>query len=135
MIFIDTSAFIALTFPSDSFHKKANAWWKKNEKESFVTSDLVVIETLGWIRYKGGKKIAVEAGERFYSGRGLSIVKVSPEDEENAWENFKKLDGKSVSMVDSTSFVVMERLKIKKVFTFDKDFEKAGFTLLPGSLT
>jgi len=135
MIFVDTSAIVALAFTKDTFHLRANEWFSKNKEESFVTSNLVVVESLGWIRYRGGKRLAVEVGERFYSGEGLNIIKVSPEDEKNAWMNFKKLDGKSISMVDSTSFVVMKRLKIKKAFAFDKDFEKVGFTLLPGSLT
>ena len=131
MIFIDTSAFIALTFPLDIFHSQANGWWKKNEKESFITSNIVIIEALGWIRYKGGKKVAIEVGERMYSGEGINIIKVSPEDEKNSWKLFKKLDGKGISMVDCTSFVVMKRLKIKKAFAFDSDFKKAGFEVLP----
>jgi len=133
MIFVDTSAFIALTFSKDSFHSKGVSWWEDNKKESFVTTNIVAIETLGWIRYKCGKRIAIEAGERFYSGQDLNIIKVSPDDEKEAWKSFKKLNGDGISMVDCASFVVMKRLKIKKVFTFDKDFEKVGFTLLPNS--
>lgn len=131
MIFVDTSAILALTFPKDSFHSKANIWQKENKKESFVTSNLVVIETLNWSRYKGGKKIAIEIGEGLYSRNGINIVKVTPEDERNAWNFFKKLDGKGISMVDCTSFAIMNRLKIKKAFAFDRDFKKAGFSILP----
>lgn len=131
MIFIDTSAFVALTFPTDTFHLQANVWWNKNKDESFVTTNIVVMEALGWIRYKGGKKVAIDTGKRMYSGNGMDIDKVTREDEENAWNIFKKLDVKGVSMIDCTSFAVMNRLKIKKAFTFDSDFKKAGFTILP----
>ncbi len=131
MIFVDTSAFIALTFSPDSFHLKAVAWWKENKQEIFITSDVVVIETLGWVRYKAGKKTAVEVGERFYSKSELEVVKIIQEDEKNAWNYFKKLHGDGISMVDCTSFAIMKRLKIKKVFAFDNDFQKAGFSVLP----
>ena len=47
------------------------------------------------------------------------------------WKLFKKLNGRGISMVDCTSFTVMKRLKIKKVFAFDEDFKKAGFLVLP----
>jgi predicted nucleic acid-binding protein len=132
MIFVDTSAIVALAFPKDQFYSEANIWQKENKKESFITTNTVVIEALGWVRYKGGRKIAVEVGEKLYLGDDIDIVKVTPEDEKNAWSVFKKLDGRGVSMVDCTSFVVMKRLKIKKVFAFDSDFAKAGFTVLPG---
>jgi uncharacterized protein len=131
MIFVDTSAVIALYFPKDIFHSKADVWFADNKNESFVTTNQVVIEILNWARYKGGKKVAVEMGENLYSGEGITLLKSSSEDEKNAWKLFKRLSGNGVSMTDCISFVVMKRLKIKKAFAFDKDFRKAGFALLP----
>lgn len=131
MIFVDSSAIIALSFPKDPFHLKANIWQKENKKESFITTNLVIFETLGWSRYKGGKKIAVQIGKGLYSGNGIRIVKITPEDEKKSWIIFKKLNGRGISMVDCTSFVVMKRLKIEKAFAFDADFIKAGFELFP----
>ena len=87
MIFVDSSAFIALTFPSDPFHSKADSWWQENKEESFVLTNIVIIETLGWIRYRGGKRLATQVGERLYSGE-LNIIKVTPEDEKDALETF-----------------------------------------------
>ena len=132
MIFVDTSAIAAISFIKDEFHSRAELWFSENQKENFIVTNLVVMEILNWVRYKGGRKIAVEVGEKLYLGDDIDIVKVTSEDEKNAWSVFKKLDGRGVSMVDCTSFVVMKRLKIKKVFAFDSDFAKAGFTVLPG---
>lgn len=132
MIFVDTSAFIALTFPGDLFYSKAKKWWTENKNESFITTNTVIIEALGWIRYRGGKKLAIEVGERMYSGE-INMIKVNSVDEKIAWKKFKKLNGKGISMIDCISFSVMERLKAKKVFTFDTGFKKAGFDLLPAT--
>ena len=43
----------------------------------------------------------------------------------------KKYRQLELSMVDCVSFAVMQELGIKDVLTFDSDFMKAGFTVLP----
>lgn len=131
MIFVDTSAFIALIEKRDKFHKNANVWWSKHIGVELFTSNLVAIETLGWIRYNCGKKIAVEVGKNLLSGVGIRIERVSIRDEQEAWELFQKLDGRGISMIDCTSFIVMKRLRIKEVFTFDQDFKNLGFKVYP----
>ncbi|MBI4067280.1 PIN domain-containing protein [Candidatus Gottesmanbacteria bacterium] len=131
MIFIDTNAFIALIDPKDKFHKAAIGWWKANRETKLITSNIVTIETLGWMRYKKGKRIAVEAGKTILFGEGISILPITNQDELAAWQLFQKIDGRGISMVDCTSFVLMKRLNIKKVFTFDQDFKTVGFSVLP----
>jgi predicted nucleic acid-binding protein len=132
MIFVDTSAIAAISFIKDEFHSKAELWFSDNQKENFVITNLVIMEILNWVRYRLGKKRSIEIGERLYSGNGIEIIKITSEDEKNAWNLFKKFNGRGISMVDCTSFVVMKRLKIKKAFAFDSDFKKAGFAVLPG---
>lgn len=131
MIFVDSSALIALFFVSDKFHKRAIKFQLNNVSEKFVTSNIVVIEALGWIRYKLGQKRAVDAGEKIFWSKDLDILNVSSDDENEAWKYFKEIKGDGVSMVDCTSFAIMKRKGITKVFTFDQDFKKAGFTVLP----
>jgi predicted nucleic acid-binding protein len=92
----------------------------------------VVIKSLGWLRYKIGKKLAVETGQNLLSGRGIVIERVTAYDEQQAWLLFQKLDGRGISMIDATSFVIMKRLKIKEAFAFDTDFKTQGFTIYPG---
>lgn len=131
MIFVDTSAILALIIRTDKFHLAATEWRFKHIKEEFIASNLITIESLGWIRYRSGKNKAVIAGRNLLSGRGIRIERITGEDELKAWSLFQQLDGRGISMIDCTSFVLMKRLKIKKAFAFDSDFRKRGFTVHP----
>ena len=132
MIFVDTSAFIALIDLQNRFSKPARYWWQKNKSVELITTNLIIIETLGWIRYKCGKKIAVEAGNSLLFSHDIQIERVTLTNEQKAWALFQELQGRGISMIDCTSFILMKRLKIKDAFTFDSDFKKQGFTVYPG---
>lgn len=131
VIFIDTNGVIATADKGDDFHKKAVDFWKKGGGFKVITSNMVRIETLGWVRYKLGKKKALEIDGLFGSEGGVEIIRMTLEDEKRGWIFFKKLDGRGASMVDCISMAMMKRLKIKNIFTFDNDFRKAGFRVLP----
>lgn len=130
MIFVDTSAFIALIRKDDIFHQKANKWWQDNIGIPVFSSNLIFIETMGWIRYKYGKKAAVESGKNFFGG-DITLERVSLIDEQYAWDLFQKIDGRGISMIDCTTVAIMKRLRIKEIFTFDADFQLFDLILLP----
>ena len=48
------------------------------------------------------------------------------------WEIFVAYDDKVLSFIDCTSFALMRERKLIEAFTFDSDFERAGFIVLPG---
>ena len=131
MIFVDTNAWISLVDDKDRFYTTATRWFQKDTSLEFVTTNLVIIESLGWLRYNKGRSASIELGRRFYESADLKIERVTLIDEKRAWELFRKIDSRGVSMIDCTSFVVMKRLKVGEVFTFDQDFKKLGFTVYP----
>lgn len=131
MIFVDTSAFVALVDSDDIFYQKASEWWKTSKSSCLVTTNFVVAETLGWLRYKRGKKIAVKVGENLLFSDDLKTIRAERQDENKAWKLFNKVEGRGISMIDCISFAVMKRLKIKQVFAFDQDFADVGFNVLP----
>ena len=57
----------------------------------------------------------------------IQVVWVDKLIEELAWRKFLQYDDKDVSMVDCTSFVVMEQLGVSTAFTFDRHFLQVGF--------
>lgn len=48
-----------------------------------------------------------------------------------AWELFLTYDDKKLSFTDCTSFALMKKRGIEKVLSFDEDFNRLGFVLLP----
>ena len=135
VIFVDAHGWVALKHRGDHFFADAQ---KLNKtlllaKAIFVTTNFVLDEAYTVLRGRAGHHVAVEFGEEIRISQVTSIVHISPELEAEAWEMFKKYNRKlNWSFTDCTSFVVMERLKIKNVFTFDKHFTQYGkFTVFP----
>ena len=130
MIFIDTSAFVALRNPADPNHKKALKFSLKLEaaQSQLLTSNYVLAETYTVISQKVGKPQAISFKEDF--DPSIQITRVDENLEEVAWKIFKDIRSKNVSFIDCTSFAVMRNLSIKHVFAFDDDFKRLGFSLL-----
>ena len=69
-----------------------------------------------------------------YLAGNTDIVKVKRvflQEEKKAWQYFKKLPGRGISFTDCPPLALMKGLRIKQVFAFDEDFEKANFKIVP----
>ncbi len=133
MIYVDTGAILARYLSRDQYHQKAAAFWEKIRKnqESCFTSNFVLDETftlLGrWAKYN----FASQRAANIYASKLLIILRPTREDEIKAIEYFQKYADQNVSFTDCISFVLMRKNKIKRVFSFDNHFERAGFKLCP----
>jgi uncharacterized protein len=61
----------------------------------------------------------------------VDLLRITPEDENAAWELFCKRAERSYSFTDCTSFVIMRRLGIETAAALDDDFVSEGFESLP----
>ncbi len=135
MLFVDTSAFIAIVNAGDSWHEKALELLGKIEDgdlkfKRIVTSDYVIDETITRMRFSVGYKEAVEWGRNILASNVVDRINVDEEIFNRAWSLFEKYDDKMLSFTDCTSFSIMEKMGIRKVFAFDEDFDKVGFETL-----
>lgn len=118
-MFVDSSAFYAAADVGDSSHHRATKLLASGE--ALVTTDHVLVETWLLIRHRLGR----DAAERFWSGiRGgaAALEPIGPADLEAAWNIGQVFADQDFSIVDRTSFAVMERLGTFRAATFDADF-------------
>jgi uncharacterized protein len=118
-MFVDTSAFYAAADSGDRSHLRATE--VLGAGNSLITSDHVLVESWILIRARGGRT----AAERFWDALrgGLAVVEpVLPGDLDAAWRIGEAFPDQDFSIVDRTSFAVMERLGITSAASFDDDF-------------
>lgn len=118
-VFIDTSVWFAAANVRDHHNRRAKQVLR--EAETPVLSDHVLIESWRLIR----DKVHRNAAENFWSGlrQGVAhLEKVTSADLEAAWAIGEAFPDQEFSIVDRTSFAVMERLGISRAASFDEDF-------------
>lgn len=116
---MDTSVWFAVANMRDQYNKRAKQVLL--EVNSLVTTDYVVVETWLLLNSRVHRQAAEEFWRRIRTGIAV-IEKVSTADNEAAWELTAKFADQEFSIVDRTSFAVMERLGIGRVASFDDDF-------------
>jgi hypothetical protein len=130
-IFVDTSALKAIIDEKDDFYSIAEKIFNKMTEDGceLVTSNFIVDECATLIRVKSGLVKALRFKEFLTDCvPTISIQRVLIKDEIEAWKLFKK-EWSGLSFTDCTCFAMMKRMGIKRVFGFDKHFERAGFEL------
>jgi len=118
-LFVDTSAWYAAADAGD--HSNGKAREILSAGEPLVTTDHVLVETWTLLRHRLGRKSA----ERFWEGLRTGVARLEPvtaADLESAWAAGLRFSDQDFSLVDRTSFAVMERLGIQRVASFDDDF-------------
>ncbi len=128
MVFVDTAAFFALENERDRYHTEAidtrHELMAKGVR--LITSDYILDEVYTLIRMRVGHRAAVDFGESVQASRFFRIEPVTPPDFEAAWRIFSRYDDKPFTFTDCTSFALMERLKVRTAFTFDRNFREYG---------
>lgn len=131
-IFLDTSFLKALVDQNDEFHSAAETIWGELKKlqVKFVCTNFIFDELFTLLRKRCGLIKALEARTFFAEDTAnMFFVRVSIQDEANAWIWFPN-NWSNLSFTDCTSFVIMKRLGLTQVATFDKHFQRAGFTIV-----
>jgi predicted nucleic acid-binding protein len=125
VILVDTGAWYALVERGDSNSAAARSWFRAN-RELLVTTDQVINELLTLLRARGKSRRAVTTGRRLLAGQAAKIEWVGEQDFRAAFEVFERFLDKEWSFTDCTSYAVIERLGLKKAFSFDRHFRQFG---------
>jgi predicted nucleic acid-binding protein len=131
IIFIDTSAFIAVLDADDENHQKAKEKWEELILNKYILccSNYVLLETIALAQHRLG----LEAVKAFQEDIVpiLSIEWVNETIHQSGVVSVISGGRKKISLVDYISFAIMKLLGIKSVFTFDRHFKEQGFDCVP----
>jgi hypothetical protein len=131
LFFVDTSAWYALLDRRDRNHAAATRF-AREAPVPFVTSTYVLDETVTLVKRHLGQAMATRFGHELWKEKVARLVRVSPEDEAQAWNIFTKYVDKGFSYTDCTSFALMTRLHLDSAFAFDVHFDQYDhFVRLP----
>ena len=132
IIFIDSGPIRALNNSGDNQFVRAKNVFAQllDVSTKVVTSDYIIDEAYTGLLKDPGYHAAMNFDTMLRQGKWI-VERITTERFYKAQEVFRKFNKDKVwSFTDCTSYVVMKELKIKDVFTFDKNFEEMGFKLL-----
>lgn len=136
-VFVDTSFWLNFLLSSEPYYKVSRKWAKKNIT-IFVTSNLVLYETLDVLAYKSkvNLKKRKEIAKSFYElwnkySEFRQLIKVDDAIIAKAEEIYFKYKDKSFGFTDCTSFSIMDREGIFDAAAFDRHFKEAGKNIVP----
>ena len=131
MTFVDSGAWFALYITVDQYHEAAVRWMASN-RDTLLTTDYIIDETLSLMRARRQRDIAIDFGTDVFAGLLADVHLLSTTDIADAWDVFCRFDDKDWSFTDCTSKVVMESLGIDTAFSFDRHFHQFGtVTVVP----
>lgn len=118
-LFVDASMFLAAANAREPLNARAKEILSDSER--VLTTDHVLVETWFWMRRRAGRHAADTFWGRAREG-GVRIEFTGPADLEVAWAIGESWPDQDFSLVDRTSFAVMQRLGIDRVATLDDHF-------------
>jgi len=130
--FADSSALYAAVDARDAHHPNAARLMRQLAQAGrmIVTSDYVVAETLNLAVARRGRIVADRLLQLLETSSGVRMEWIGPEHFEAARAFFRRHADHGYSFTDCTSFVLMERLRIRDALTNDHHFVEAGFRML-----
>ncbi|MCI4352600.1 MAG: PIN domain-containing protein [Thermoplasmata archaeon] len=134
MIFVDTSAWLALADSQDRDHSVAAEFQRRIARGEFgkqVTTNYVIAETITIVRRRLGLATAIKFSKAVRDGKEVGLFWIEPVHHHEAIDLMAAHTDKSWSVTDCSSFVIMRSLGIRDAFTFDGDFAQAGYSMRP----
>lgn len=130
-IFADTSGWASLLDTDQEYHLLASSIFAavQENNRQLVTTNYVITELIALLnspmRYP--REQAIEFVNRIKTSKSVRVIHVDETLDADAWMLLSKRLDKTWSLVDCSSFVVMQREGLTQAFTHDHHFAQAGF--------
>ncbi|MDD2708233.1 MAG: PIN domain-containing protein [Verrucomicrobiae bacterium] len=133
-VFIDTGAFLARLLPKDQHHLAASRAWDQlaGMNVSLVSSEAVLLETANFLTRAESGRFAAKWLKVALDSQEIRWLHSHPEDFIEAADYLQKFSDQRISLTDALSMELMRQNKIRQIFSFDRHFPLAGFSLWTG---
>lgn len=130
-VFADTSALYALLVGSEEGHAAVAGSFTRilDRGDRLVTTNYVILETVALLQRRIGLAAVRDLEERIVPLCTLRWVNEPVH--RRAMDRLIRADRRGLSLVDCTSFEVMEEDGIQEALALDSDFATEGFRLIP----
>ena len=136
-IFVDTAGWAALFIVSESHHKQAEQWFRRARERGIelITTNYILIELVALLTspLRVPRPRMFEYVDAVGTAPYVRLIHIDASLHAAGWALLKSREDKMWSLVDATSFVLMEQLGLREVLTTDHHFEQAGFICLLGT--
>jgi len=133
-IYVDTSGWASLADVSEPFYKKAQETYARaiQNRQRFVTTNYVLAELVALMTspMRFHRPRIVEFINGIKESPLFDIIHINENLDAKSWNLLSNRSDKNWSLVDCSSFVVMQENKIVEALTTDHHFEQAGFIRL-----
>jgi len=130
-LFIDTSGWANLIDVSQPFHPLAVQIYQsaRTQKHKIITTSYIITELVALLSspLHIPRPKAIAFIQSLKTSPYIEVIHISQEIDLKAWELLTKRQDKEWSLVDCSSFIVMQERKITESLTSDHHFEQAGF--------
>lgn len=133
-VFADTSGWASLFVSTELYHHQASQHFAqfRQDQQTIVTSNYVIAELVALFNspLQLPRNKLFQYVEAIKTASYVELIYVNSEIDELAWALLKNRRDKNWSLVDATSFIIMQQLNIQIALTTDHHFEQAGFMRL-----
>ena len=133
-LFVDTSGWASFFTQTEPTHPQAlqRLGIAHQQNDRIITSNYILAELTALLhsplRQPRSRIFAIL--DAIKTTPYIQILHITEETDATAWNLCKARPDKPWSLVDCTSFVIMEQLNIPQALTTDRHFEQAGFIRL-----
>ena len=133
-IFVDTAGWGHLVDPTQEYHSLATKVYRGGRQRGhrFVTTNYVIAELVALLTspLRVPRSSVIAFIEHLKMSPHIVIVHIDATLDEQAWQLLTERPDKEWSLVDCSSFVVMQQRGTVEALTTDHNFEQAGYVCL-----
>jgi predicted nucleic acid-binding protein len=134
-LFADTSALYAAADRREQGHDICRQAYERALRagDTIVTTEFVIAELHALAIRRSHPEAALRLVQGLTTTGRIDVETVGPARLASAIDLLAARPGRPYSLADAVSFVVMQKLGIRRALTLDADFEAEGFEVLPAA--